>query len=85
MVESVRPEAVVSLIALAIIVLIGVIIRLSRGPLGERDPSHTPPGPYVLGAVLVVLTLVAASVGRAAIFGGRVLTKAWHGGAGKPA
>jgi hypothetical protein len=83
--KIVRPEAVVFLIAVAVIVVIGVVRRLTRGPVDERQDHPFPYTPTVYGIVLAALALVAAGVGRAAMGGGRVVAKVWHRGAGKPA
>ncbi len=74
-----RPEALYFLIAVAVIVVIGVVRRLRRGPVDERRDHpfpYTPPGQYLFGAVLAGLSLVAAGIGRVAILGGRVVAKA---------
>jgi hypothetical protein len=82
--RTVRPEAIVFLVTLGVIVLLAVIRRVSRRqPVDERRDSTFPyagPGQYVFGAVFAALTLVAAGVGRAAMVGGRIVAKAWHGG-----
>ena len=78
-----RPEAVVFVIALAVVVLIGVISRLRRGPLDDRLNRPFANAPSLGGFVLAALTVVAAGIGGVAILGGRVVAKAWHKGRGK--
>ncbi len=82
--RTVRPEAIVFLVTLGVIVLIAVIRRVTRRQqVDERRDSAFPyavPGQYAFGAVLAALALVAAGIGRAAMVGGRVVAKAWHGG-----
>jgi len=80
----VRPEAIVFVIAVGIVVLTAVIRRLLRSqPVDERRDRPFPyatPGQYAYGAALAALAGVAAVVGRAAIFGGRVVAEARPGG-----
>jgi hypothetical protein len=74
----VRPEAVVFLIAVGVVVLIGVISRLRRGPVDERQDHPFPYTPTVFGIVLAALTLVAAGLGWAVLLPGRVVAKTRH-------
>jgi hypothetical protein len=80
----VRPEAVVFLIGLGVVVLIALVRYLTRRqPVDERRDRPFPfatPGQYAYATLLAALTLVAGGIGRAAILGGRVVAKAWHGG-----
>jgi hypothetical protein len=86
--DTVRPEAVVFLIALAVVVLFGVIGRLRRGPIDMRQehPAFADRSPvgYMVGTVLAALALVAAGVGWLAVFGGRVVARTWHRGQDNP-
>ncbi len=79
-----RPEAVVFVIALAVVVVFALIKRLARRePVDERRDHPFPyatPGQYVFGPALAALNVLAAGIGRAAILGGRVVTRAWPGG-----
>ncbi len=81
---GVRPEAIVFLITLGVVVLIAVIRRPTRRqPVDERQVQLFPyatPGQYTFAAVLTALSVVAAGVGRAVMSGGRVIAKTWHGG-----
>ena len=81
---EVRPEAIVFLITLGVVVLIAVIRRLTRRqPVDERQVHLfrcATPGQYTYAAVLAALWLVAAGLGRAVMSGGRVVARAWHGG-----
>jgi hypothetical protein len=85
---AVRPEAVVFLIALAVVVLFGVIGRLRRGPIDVRQehPAFADwyPG-FVFGTVLAALALVASGIGWLAVAGGRVVARTWHRGQDDPA
>ena len=79
-----RPEAIVFLITLGVVVLIVVIWRLTRRqPVDERQVQRFPyatPGQYTFAALLTALTVMAAGIGRAVMAGGRVVAKTWHGG-----
>jgi hypothetical protein len=88
MMELVRPEAIVFLVIIAIIVLFAVIKRLTRTmPVDERRDHPFPYAPvqYVFGAVFAAVTLVAAGVGWLFTLGGRVVANAWHRGQHKTA
>jgi hypothetical protein len=73
--EVVRPEAVVFLIALGVVVLVGVVSRLRRGPVDERRDHPFPYTPTVYGIVLAALSLVAAGIGRAVLLPGRLVAR----------
>ncbi len=82
--ETVRPEAVVSLIFLAIVVLFGVIGRLRRGPIDVRREhpalADRSPAGLVVGTALAALALVAAGLGWLAVSGGRLVARTMHRG-----
>jgi hypothetical protein len=52
-------------IARGIVVLIGVIRRLRRGPVDQRQDHPSPSTPTVSGIVLAALSLEAAGIGLA--------------------
>ena len=83
--EVMRPAAVVFLVALGIVVLIGVISRLRRGPVDERQDHPFPYTPTVYGIVLAALSVLAAGVGWAVLLPGRMVAKARHRGPEHPA
>jgi hypothetical protein len=79
---TVRPQAIIFLVTLGVVILIAVIRRVTRRqPVDERRVHLFPyatPGQYTYAAVLTALWAVAAGVGRVVLSGGRVVAKAWH-------
>jgi len=84
MVNVARPEAVVFLITVAVIVTVGVIRRLTRGQIDERQDHLFPYVPAVYG--IVVAALSRCSWHRSCRdWWGRVVAEGWHRGHHKPA